>query len=61
MIEIIDKIIYLRPVSQRKYTNGQFIRIKEIHAGAPIIRVTFNVVYSVDQFVNDNSCNKKGP
>lgn len=58
---MIDYLLKTR--FSKKNTNGQSIRIKEIHVGAPVIRVTFNtcIVYSVYEFVNDNSCNKKGP
>lgn len=59
MIEIIKYLLETR--FSKKNTNGKLIRLKEMHAGAPIIRVTFNIVYSVNEFVNDNSCNKKGP
>lgn len=55
---MIDYLLKTR--FSKKNTNGQLIRIKEIHVGAPVIRVTFNIVYSVYEFVNDNSCNKKG-
>lgn len=56
---MIDYLLKTR--FSKKNTNGQLIRIKEIHVGAPVIRVTFNIVYSVYEFVNNNSCNKKGP